>query len=70
MSFYESSARGIAAGQTRRGLPSLACQLRGGENCFDHLCERLHVRPRTTLTPRSLWSSPSAWACEERRPVM
>ena len=50
MTFYEFFREEDAPlGKTRlRVCRSLACQLRGGEELLDHLCERLHVRPGGT----------------------
>jgi len=45
MSFYGSSARGIALGKTRCGFAAASLPAPGGEELLDHLCERLHVRP-------------------------
>jgi NADH-quinone oxidoreductase subunit E len=50
MTFYEFFREEDAPlGKTRLWVcRSLACQLRGGDELLDHLCERLHVRPGGT----------------------
>ena len=50
MTFYEFFREEDAPlGKTRLWVcRSLACQLRGGEELLDHLCQRLHVRPGGT----------------------